>query len=144
MERTGTTKRISELPVRLERDVFLRTLLRHLSGTLQDVVGFDEAAGFVSVVGQKIGDEINDEYRAQLQTRHLSKEQVGAVLVDLKKRIQGDFYFTLSSRPTKRSCWETASARSRTKSSNGRPLHDDLQRFRRHCRRELRLRQGRH
>ena len=32
---------ISELPVPLERDVFLRTLLRELAGTLQDVVGLD-------------------------------------------------------------------------------------------------------
>ena len=53
---------IQMLPVPLERDVFLRTLLRHLAGTLQDVVGLEEASGFVSVVGQKIGDEINSAY----------------------------------------------------------------------------------
>ena len=53
------TRGIEQLDVPLERDIFLRTLLRHLAGTLQDVVGIDEASGFVSVVGQKIGDEIN-------------------------------------------------------------------------------------
>ena len=44
---------LSDLNIELERDVFLRTLIRELSGTLQDVVGLNEAAGFVSVVGQR-------------------------------------------------------------------------------------------
>ena len=80
------------LPIPLERDVFVRTLLRHLAGTLQDVVGLDEAAGFVSVVGQKIGDEINGAYTSALGVERLSREQVADVLVDLKRRIQGDFF----------------------------------------------------
>lgn len=80
------------LPVPLERDVFLRTLLRHLAGTLQEVVGLDEASGFVSVVGQRIGQEINGQYRSALQVANLNREQVAAALVDLKRRIHGDFY----------------------------------------------------
>jgi predicted ArsR family transcriptional regulator len=84
--------RIEALDVPLERDVFLRTLLRHLSGTLQDVVGLDEASGFVSVVGQRIGQEIDEGYRAALAVDRLSREQVAEVLVDLKRRIQGDFF----------------------------------------------------
>jgi predicted ArsR family transcriptional regulator len=80
------------LPVPLERDVFLRTLLRHLAGTLQDVVGLEEASGFVSVVGQKIGDEINSAYTSALAVDRLSRDQVADVLVDLKRRIQGDFF----------------------------------------------------
>jgi predicted ArsR family transcriptional regulator len=80
------------LDVPLERDVFLRTLLRHLAGTLQEVVGLDEASGFVSVVGQNIGDEINAGYKDALVVSELSREQVADVLVDLKRRIQGDFF----------------------------------------------------
>lgn len=34
-------------------------LMRHLAGTLQKVVGLEEASGFGSVVGQEIGEEIN-------------------------------------------------------------------------------------
>jgi predicted ArsR family transcriptional regulator len=83
---------IQMIPVPLERDVFLRTLLRHLAGTLQDVVGLEEASGFVSVVGQKIGDEINRAYTSALGVERLSREQVADVLVDLKRRIQGDFF----------------------------------------------------
>ena len=49
--------------VPLERDPFLRSILRELTGTLQDVVGLEEAAGFISVVGQNIGSAIDRDYR---------------------------------------------------------------------------------
>jgi predicted ArsR family transcriptional regulator len=80
------------LAIPLERDVFLRTLVSELAGTLQEVVGLDEASGFVSVVGQRVGDQINQSYRSALQVENLSREQVADVLVDLKRRIQGTFY----------------------------------------------------
>lgn len=83
---------IPSLPLSLERDIFLRTLIRELTGTLQDVVGLDEASGFISVVGQRIGDQVNEDYKAALAIPKLSREQVSEVLVDLKRRIQGDFY----------------------------------------------------
>jgi predicted ArsR family transcriptional regulator len=89
---SNTLPVIRDLPVPLERDVFLRALLRELSGTLQDVVGLDEASGFISVVGQRIGDQINAEYKAALAVDGLTREQVADVLVDLKRRIRGDFY----------------------------------------------------
>lgn len=76
----------------LNRDVFLRTLVRELSGTLQEVVGLEDASGFVSIVGSTIGDGINAAYRNELKVDRLSRQQVADVLVDLKRRIQGDFY----------------------------------------------------
>jgi predicted ArsR family transcriptional regulator len=86
------SRSLRQVPVALERDVFLRRLLRELSGTLQDVVGLEEAAGFISVVGQRMGDHINEAYRAGLSVSQLSRQQVADVLVDLKSRIQGDFF----------------------------------------------------
>jgi hypothetical protein len=86
---------VTHLPIAnvpLERDVFLRTLIRHLSGTLHDVVGLKEASGFIAIVGQRMGDEIDKMYRVALGVPELNAEQVAAVCVDLKKRIQGDFY----------------------------------------------------
>lgn len=80
------------LDVPLERDVFLRTLIRELSGALQDIVGLDEASGFISVVGQNMGSQINESYKSALEVPRLDREQVGAVLVDLKRRIHGNFY----------------------------------------------------
>ncbi len=81
-----------QAPIPLNRDVFLRNLLRHLSGTLQDVVGLQEAAGFVTVVGGAMGAEMNRQYRAALEVDRLTREQVAAILVDLKRRIEGDFF----------------------------------------------------
>jgi predicted ArsR family transcriptional regulator len=83
---------LKQKDIPLERDVFLRTLIRELSGTLQEVVGIEEASGFVSIVGQRIGDQINDAYKQSLEVSRLSREQVAAVLVDLKRRIQGNFF----------------------------------------------------
>lgn len=88
----ASPKDVQQLPVPLDRDVFLRSLVRELAGTLEDVVGLDEAAGFVSVVGQNIGREINHDYLVAAGVSNLTREQVAAVLVDLKRRIQGDFY----------------------------------------------------
>jgi len=83
---------VRELPIALDRDLFLRNLVRELAGTLQDVVGFEEASGFVSIVGQAIGERINESYLAALGVSRLDRGQVAAVLVDLKRRIQGDFF----------------------------------------------------
>lgn len=83
---------LDDVHISLERDVFLRTLIRELSGTLQDVVGLEEASGFISVVGQNMGKQLNQDYKSALKVENLTREQVTDVLIDLKKRIQGSFY----------------------------------------------------
>jgi hypothetical protein len=85
-------KTAEQLDVPLDRDMFLRTLIRELSGTLEDVVGLNEAAGFISIVGQNVGDEINRNYKAAFAVSQLTRQQVGQVLVDLKRRINGKFF----------------------------------------------------
>ncbi|MEH6725413.1 MAG: methanogen output domain 1-containing protein [Hyphomicrobiales bacterium] len=76
----------------LDRDVFMRTLIRELSGTLESVVGLEEASGFISIVGTTIGDSIGQSYRNALHVDKLTRAQVADVLVDLKRRIEGQFY----------------------------------------------------
>jgi predicted ArsR family transcriptional regulator len=88
----GAADAVAAAAIPLERDVFLRSLLRELSGALEDVVGIEEASGFISIVGAAIGEQIDATYRKAIAVDRLSREQVGAVLVDLKRRIQGDFY----------------------------------------------------
>lgn len=83
---------ISNLDLTINRDIFLRNLLRQLSGTLEEVIGQEEASGFISIVGQHIGEWMNEEYRNGLKTDKLSFEQLRDTLVDLKRRIDGDFY----------------------------------------------------
>ncbi len=83
---------VAKLNVQLERDGFCRNLIRELSGLLQDVVGLEEAEGFISIVGQNMGHQINNSYKQALQVSNLDIQQVSQVLLDLKQRIQGDFY----------------------------------------------------
>jgi predicted ArsR family transcriptional regulator len=84
----------SEVDVRLDRDEFLRTLVQKLAGTLESVIGLDEAAGFVSIVGQEVGVELDQRYRNEMRVDALDSHQIADVLVDLKRRIQGDFRVT--------------------------------------------------
>lgn len=83
---------VEEASVGLERDLFLRTLLRHLAGALERVSGHDDASRYISMVGGAMGKEIGEAYRNALQVERLDRAQVTEVLVDLKRRIQGDFY----------------------------------------------------
>jgi predicted ArsR family transcriptional regulator len=83
---------LQNLSIDLDRDSFLRTLLRELTGALQDVVGLEEASGLIRVVGQRVGDQLNEKYKRALGETRLTREQVAAVLVDLKRRIHGGFY----------------------------------------------------
>ncbi len=50
MSSSVVQKRIADVSIELERDVFLRSLIRELAGTLQDVVGLEEASGFASAL----------------------------------------------------------------------------------------------
>ena len=56
---TVQSSKISEMNTGLDRDVFLRSLVRELAGTLEEVVGLEEASGYISVVGRAIGEQIN-------------------------------------------------------------------------------------
>lgn len=82
----------SDADVSLNRDAFVRILVSELAATLEDVVGLESAAGYISVVGARIGRSIDLEYKDKLGRPRLDRDEVAAVLVDLKKRIQGDFY----------------------------------------------------
>jgi len=88
----GHLAEMEALPVPLEPNEFFRSMLREISGVLESVVGLDEASGFVSLVGASIGEQIDREYRVALKAKKLTRQQVAAVLGDLKRRIDGDFY----------------------------------------------------
>ena len=80
-----------DLPISRDRDQFLRELLRELAKSLEDVVGVDQASGFISVVGHRLGSVMDQEYREQLSTDKLDLDHVANALVDLKRRINGGF-----------------------------------------------------
>lgn len=83
---------LDQLDIPLTHDSFTNKLVGHLAETLEDVVGLQDALGFISVVGQKVGEDINERYRHALGINPLNAQQVADVMVDLKRRIAGDFY----------------------------------------------------
>ncbi len=83
---------LREKKLTLDKDLFLRSVLRELMGTLEEVIGTHEASGYISIVGQNIGEWLNKEYREAYNTDQLDLEQIAETLVHLKKRIGGDFY----------------------------------------------------
>lgn len=91
-ERSAADTVVEASSVALDRDRFMRSLMRELTGTLESVVGLPETASFISVVGGRIGDQIDEGYRGALKVTRLSRAQVTAVLTDLKRRIGGEFY----------------------------------------------------
>jgi hypothetical protein len=92
MPHLKSVQNINDLNVPLDRDMFLRNLIRELAGTLEEVVGINEAFAFISVISQTIRDQIDRDYKRALAVSNLIREQVADVLVALKRRIQGDVY----------------------------------------------------
>ncbi|MFG3282129.1 methanogen output domain 1-containing protein [Streptomyces sp. NPDC048111] len=80
------------MQIDLDRDVFLRTLVRELATSLESVIGLEEASGYISLVGRAVGTQIDEMYLKALGSSGLSRKQVAEALVDLKRRIKGDFY----------------------------------------------------
>lgn len=74
------------------REDFLQETLVELTSTLSEVVGLEEAAGFMSVVGQNLGRAVNRTLRQRTGQGQLNAEQVIDGLLDLKNRINSDFY----------------------------------------------------
>ena len=79
--------------LKIERDTtqFMKELLRELAGVLEDAVGIEEAEGFISLVGGRIGQQMDSEYKAVMNKSELDVEHISQVLVDLKARIDGGF-----------------------------------------------------
>ncbi|GHC01239.1 methanogen output domain 1-containing protein [Cerasicoccus arenae] len=73
------------------REQFLRELVSELASTLQDVVGMEEAEGFIKMVGLRIGQQINEDYTTAADVGKWSQQDLTDVLIDLKAKIDGDF-----------------------------------------------------
>lgn len=80
------------LPVPLDRDIFLSSLIGELAGTLQDAVGREEATRLITAAGQRVGKQINRKYRCALAVTEIPRARLSEVLMDVSRRIHGDFY----------------------------------------------------
>lgn len=84
--------RYKDQAIDLQREGFLVELAGELSGVLQDLVGLESAKGLIAIVGARIGDRLNAEYRRSETGATLDAAAVADAAIDLKRRIGGDFY----------------------------------------------------
>ena len=84
-------ERLEGVDIGLDRDLFLREALNELSAMLDEIVGHDEADRFFRAVAQSLGERLEGRYRRALQLDRLPRALLARVLVDVKRRIGGDF-----------------------------------------------------
>jgi len=84
-------REIKESPVELEPKDFFNEIIAELSEALQDIVGLSEAEGFVTLVANRIGEKINQDYKNALGIDRIPGARLSEVLVDLKRRLEGRF-----------------------------------------------------
>lgn len=77
------------VPTNLEQVNFLGGVIRELSGLLEQTIGLQDAEGFISTVGNNLGNQFSAEYARDADSH--DPERLAGILVDLKARINGTF-----------------------------------------------------
>jgi len=86
------TSEFHRLAVPLDRDRFARDLLREFADSLTKAAGAEKAGELIGQIGERTGAQAGTYYRAALKTLSLTRPQIAAVFLDLKRRIGGDSY----------------------------------------------------
>jgi len=87
----GDSPELDAVSIPLEKTDFFNQVISELSGSLQEIVGLNEAEGFITLVASRIGEKINRDYKSALNLDQIPKDLLPDVLVDLKRRIEGQF-----------------------------------------------------
>ncbi|MFD0857548.1 methanogen output domain 1-containing protein [Roseovarius aquimarinus] len=77
--------------VDLDRTGFYLEMIAHLTTSLENVIGLEDAEGYYGIVGTAIGERLSDAYAQAFGRRDMSADEIGEILVDLKRRIDGGF-----------------------------------------------------
>ncbi len=91
MSERSSINRYEDASLPVDSEWFMKSLLRELTGVLQDIVGLENARGYIAIVGARIGDVFNDFYRRASNKSLLDEREIADAMVDLKSRIGGDF-----------------------------------------------------
>lgn len=85
----------AEADIDLNAEDFFADIVGSLAENLEETVGLEDSATFISTVGIRLGEIISARYRGREEQVAAAQDmaaQVGAVCVDLKARIGGDFF----------------------------------------------------
>ncbi|MFN3430641.1 MAG: methanogen output domain 1-containing protein [Candidatus Sericytochromatia bacterium] len=81
-----------EIPLELNRDLFMRLLITNFAHVIENLINSDMAESYVMQVGLSMGKQIEEVYKAAFDTDDFDLEQYARVIVDLKRHIHGRFY----------------------------------------------------
>jgi len=93
-EATSAGPETTDFGVELDLDAatFMSAMVASFADNLERLVGRAEAQGYVSTVGTELGEALNQKYAEALASANVPRDRLAAVLVDLKRRIEGDFF----------------------------------------------------
>ncbi len=79
------------LELALDPSNFYLNILLDINETLNDVIGESECTGLIALVADKMGRYLESLYQQGLEQRQFDINTLAAILVDLKRRISGNF-----------------------------------------------------
>lgn len=83
---------LQSLPIDLQQSEFLCTLATEAASLIEHTADLKQAEGFITTVGLRIGKTITKKYSGHAPGSGADLEALTPVLIDLKRRIHGDFY----------------------------------------------------
>lgn len=75
----------------LNKTGFYLEMIANLTSSLERVIGYEDAEGYVALVGSEMGHVLYKTYCSDAGVPDLPIEKIAEVLVDLKARIDGGF-----------------------------------------------------
>lgn len=82
----------AELDIDIQQTQFYRKCLLDLNDVLDQVIGTQESGAFIGLVASRLAEFFMEAYRTSSGYCRFSPSQLACLLVDLKRRIGGDFY----------------------------------------------------
>ncbi len=75
----------------LDKTGFYLEMIANLTSSLERVIGYEDAEGYLALVGSEMGHDLYKTYCSDAGVSDLPIEKIAEVLVDLKARIDGGF-----------------------------------------------------
>jgi predicted ArsR family transcriptional regulator len=75
----------------MDQKSFFLEMVLNLSSVLEQVIGLQDAEGYLALVGKKVGHDIYESQKANNDDGNIPIERLSEILVELKSRIRGGF-----------------------------------------------------
>lgn len=82
---------IASKDISVNKETFYLSILTELDSLMEDVIGTEECRGFLGMVADKISVLFQHQYQQAVPDMLMSPLNIAHILVDLKRRIGGEF-----------------------------------------------------